>query len=67
MNDAVIEAINSLMIINPSLLLVLVALMVCRVEHGGGGEGRGSYTAVTKWWHVGGSSRQPVQREENKP
>lgn len=67
MNDAVIEAISSLMIINPSLSLVLVALMACRVEQGGGREGRCSYTAVTKWWHVGESSRQPVQREENKP
>lgn len=40
MNDTVIEEINSLMIVKPRLSLVLVALMVCRVEEGGGREGQ---------------------------
>lgn len=40
MNDAVIEEINFVMIVKPRLSLVLVALMVCRVEEGGGREGQ---------------------------
>lgn len=67
MNDNAIEEMSSLLIINPRLSLVLVALMVCRVERGDGREGRCSHRAVTKWWHVRESSCQPVQREKNKP
>ena len=52
MSDTVTEEINSLMIINPRLSLVLVALMVCRVEQGDGREGQCSHTAVTRQWHV---------------
>lgn len=48
MNDTVIEEINSLLIINPRLSLVLVALMVCRVGQGDGREGQCSHTAGTK-------------------
>jgi len=46
-NDTVIEEINSLMIINLTLSLVLVALKVCRAEQGDGKEGQCSHTLVT--------------------